>query len=166
MLRRLRTALPPLARHQSIRSFASLTPSDVNAGLLAAWPEQCSDVVCEEISAQHALVSYEVPSEVLRPGGFISGPMQFTIADLTMWCAVFGVLDRVEPMALTSELSIRFVRPAIGRVLRARTEVSAVGGRSIVSSTRLWTDDNVSKPCSIAQGTYVLPRARRDKSSQ
>jgi acyl-coenzyme A thioesterase PaaI-like protein len=136
----------------------TLTPADIMSGLTAAWPEQCSHIVCDEVSRSHALLSYNVPADVLRPGGFISGPAQFTLCDLAMWCACFGVLDRIEPMALTSELSIRFVRPAVGTLLRARTDVCSVSGRSIVSSTVVWTDENASRPCSIAQGTYVLPR--------
>ena len=153
MLTRLRAA----AQRRGVSS-QSLSPADVNAGLVAAWPEAAVDISCKEVSRTHALVSYSIPHEVIRPGGFISGPAQFTLCDLAMWCSCFGVLNRVEPMALTSELSIRFVRPAIGAVLWARTDVSAVSGRSVVSTTTLWTDENSSRPCSLAQGTYVLPR--------
>jgi hypothetical protein len=76
---------------------------------------------------------------------------------LGMWVAVWGALDRFEPMALTSELSVRFVRPAIGHVLHAHVDISAISGRSIVSTATMWTDAK-ERPCSIAQGTYVIPR--------
>jgi acyl-coenzyme A thioesterase PaaI-like protein len=128
--------------------------------LRSAWPDQCADVECHEISAAHVLVSQRPSAAVLRPGGFISGPEQFAIADLGMWCAVWGVLNRIELMALTSEMSIRFVRPAVGSVLWARINVNAVRPRTVVSSATMWTDA-CAEPCAIAQGTYVIPRTDR-----
>ena len=126
------------------------------------WTEQCSGIDVTAISDRHALVQQTVPAAQLRPGGYISGPTQFALTDLAMWCATWGVLDRIEPMALTSELSIRYIRPAIGRVLHARVDVTAVGGRSVVSNTIVWTDESdATRPCSVAQGTYVLPRTKR-----
>jgi acyl-coenzyme A thioesterase PaaI-like protein len=42
------------------------------------------------------------------------------------------VIGRVEPRALTSELSIRFLRPAIGETLWARAAVDSAGRRNVV----------------------------------
>ena len=99
----------------------------------------------------------EVAETSIRPGGFISGPTQFSIADLALWYAVFGAVG-LEAMALTSELSIRFVRPALGLFLQARADLHSVGARNIVGSVTIWTDDE-DKPTAVCQGTYVLPRA-------
>ena len=60
-------------------------------------------------------------------------------------------------MALTSELSIRFLRPCIGTTLWARATIDAAGRRNVVGTVRIWTDDNEAKPCATAQGTYVMP---------
>ena len=96
------------------------------------------------------------PSE-LRPGGFISGPTQFGLADAALWFLVFAVIERVEPMALTSELSIRYVRPAVGRTLWARATADVAGRRNVVGTVRIWVDDRSDKPTAVAQGTYMLP---------
>ena len=66
----------------------------------------------------------------------------------------------MEPMALTSELSIRFLRPAIGSVLYARADVDIVTRRSVVGTVRLWCDDEVDRPTATAQGTYAIPLPR------
>ena len=47
------------------------------------------------------------------PGGYISGPTQFTLADTAIWFAVFTVIG-ISPMAVTTDLSISFLRPATG----------------------------------------------------
>lgn len=76
-----------------------------------------------------------------------------------MWYGCFGAVG-LEAMALTSELSIRFVRPAVataGATLWARVDLDSVGSRSVVMSAVAWTDD-ADRPTAVAQGTYVLPR--------
>ena len=94
---------------------------------------------------------------MLRPGGFISGPTQFALADAALWYVVFAAIGRIEPMALTSELSIRFLRPAVGDVLWARADARqrrpAQRRRHGAPVDRRPRD----KPTAVAQGTYVLP---------
>lgn len=113
---------------------------------------------CVEVGATFAVARREVDAGTLRPGGYVSGPTQFGLADAALWYLTFGVIGRVEPMALTSELSIRFLRPAQGEVLWARAQVESAGSRSIVGSVRVWCDDRGDRPSAVAQGTYVLPR--------
>jgi uncharacterized protein (TIGR00369 family) len=129
---------------------------DVNAMVRKAFPG--SDVECAEVGERHALARLPVGTNAIRPGGFISGPTQFAVADAALWYAVFGALGRVEPMALTSELSIRFLRPAQGAVLWGRCTLDSAGRRNVVGTIRLWVDDADDRAVSVAQGTYVLPR--------
>ena len=113
--------------------------------------------LCAEIGADYAIARHEVSDDDLRPGGFISGPTQFGVADAALWYLVFAATGRIEPMALTSELSIRFMRPAQGSVLWARATLEGLGRRNVVGSVRVWCDDRESKPTATAQGTYALP---------
>ena len=112
---------------------------------------------CVEVGPTHAVARHLVQPLELRPGGFVSGPTQFALADAVLWYLVFGAAGQMEPMALTSELSIRFLRPAVGLVLYARAELHAFGRRNVVGSVTLWTDGRADKPVSVAQGTYVRP---------
>jgi uncharacterized protein (TIGR00369 family) len=133
------------------------TPADVNAMIREAFPG--SENLCTDLGDGYAVASRSVDATDLRPGGFISGPAQFALADAALWYLVFAVVGRVEPMALTSELSIRFVRPAIGNVITARATIDAAGRRNVVGTVRIWVDDREHKPTAVAQGTYVLPAA-------
>ena len=116
-----------------------------------------SNVRCIELSTTEALVSLEVAPSAIRPGGFISGPTQFAVADAAIWYVVFGAIGRIEPMALTSELSIRFLKPAQGSTLWGRCTLDAVGRRNVVGTVRLWVDDREDRTVATAQGTYALP---------
>jgi acyl-coenzyme A thioesterase PaaI-like protein len=115
---------------------------------------------CVEIGAGSAVAAYDVVDDDIRPGGFIAGPTQFAIADCALWFASFAALGRIEPMALTSELSIRFLRPAQGARLLCRAEIEAVSRRSVVGTCHVWVDGKPDKITATAQGTYAVPLPR------
>jgi uncharacterized protein (TIGR00369 family) len=133
-----------------------LTPDAVNEMVATAFPG--SRARCVEVGTNHAVAKMVTDDLDIRPGGFVAGPTQFALADAALWYLVFGALGRTEPMALTSELSIRYLRPAIGSFLHARADLAAIGRRSVVGSVTLWTGD-AGKPTAVAQGTYALPLA-------
>ncbi len=133
-----------------------MDPAAVNAMVREQFPGSIID--CVEVSATHAVARTTATPESIRPGGYISGPTQFSLADGVLWYLVFGATEGIEPMAVTSELSIRFVRPALGEVLWARATLESISRRTIVGSVRVWVDDRADRPTSIAQGTYALPR--------
>ena len=137
---------------------ADLSPASVEAindMVRSAFPG--SRNYCHELGTGYAISRLEAAVGDLRPGGFISGPTQFGAADAALWFATFVGLGRMEPMALTSELSIRFLRPAIGSVLFARADVDIVTRRSVVGTVKIWCDDDVDRPTATAQGTYAIP---------
>ena len=133
------------------------TPADVNEMRRQGFPGSSNE--CVELGERYAVARLVPSADDIRPGGFISGPTQFGLADGALWYCVFASIGRIEEMALTSELSIRFLRPCIGDVLWARATADAVGRRNVVGTVTVWTDDNRAKPSAVAQGTYVLPAA-------
>ncbi len=115
---------------------------------------------CIELGADHAVAAYDVTPADIRPGGFVSGPCQFAIADCALWFLSFVGLGRIEPMALTSELSIRFLRPAVGERLICRATLEAVSRRSVVGTAHVWVDGEPDRISAAAQGTYAIPLPR------
>ena len=137
----------------------TVTATTVNAFMKKNWFAAAGDALCHEVSKDHALVSKLPGVADLRPGGLVSGPFQFALADIGMWFATFGAYERIEPMALTSELSIRFLRPAVvadGARVWARIDVNSVGRKTMVSTATIYTDDP-TRPTAVAQGTYIVP---------
>ncbi len=139
----------------SVPPFDGVDPETIAAFVAEQWPGNPTSSRCLEVSGRHALVEVPVRPEQIRPGGYISGPTQFAAADLALWFACFGAIG-LEAMAVTSELSIRFLRPAKGDLVTARAELHSVGRRQLSGSVVIWTDDR-SKPVSISQGSYVAP---------
>lgn len=135
-----------------------LRVDDINEMVSVQYPGTGN--YCIEVGRDHALAGYRVVDTDIRPGGFVSGPTQFGLADCALWFVAFVALGRIEPMALTSELSIRFLRPAQGTTLFARATMDAVSRRSVVGTVNLWCDDQVDRITATAQGTYALPLPR------
>lgn len=134
------------------------TAEQVNEMVAAHFPGSGNS--CVEVAAEFAIARRDVEPAAIRPGGFVSGPTQFALADAALWYLVFGATRRIEPMALTSDLSIRFLRPAIGDVLWGKATLEAAGRRNVVGTFRIWIDDREHKPTAVGQGTYALPLPR------
>ncbi|MDG1368040.1 MAG: PaaI family thioesterase, partial [Acidimicrobiales bacterium] len=63
----------------------------------------------------------------------------------------------IEPMALTSDLSIHFLRPAQGTTLWARADLDKAGRLMVVGTVKIWVDNDPDRLVATAQGTYVMP---------
>ena len=136
---------------------AAITAEEINAYLAEAFP--ISGPRCIDVGDRWALAALTPDERARRPGNILSGPTIFGLCDAVLWYALFGAVG-LEPMALTSELSIRYLRPARGDTVFARAELHHVGKRSVIGSIRCWVDDAEDKTVAVAQGTYIRPKAR------
>jgi acyl-coenzyme A thioesterase PaaI-like protein len=138
-------------------AYPLATPDEINRTVDQLWSGGASGL-CVETGPTWALTSMTPAAHTLRPGAIISGPTVFGLADCALWYALFATVG-IEPMALTSELSIRFVRPARGTTLFARADIHHAGRRSVIGSVRCWMDDphGNGPDVAVAQGTYVRP---------
>ena len=134
-----------------------LSPDQVNEFVARVYPATRElGVRCEAIGEGFARVRWTHDAAALRPGGLISGPTQFAVADLALWCLSFTVVG-LAPMAVTSDLHIMFLRPAAGGDLVARADLLRAGKTRVVGRVTLWIDGAEERPVSHASGTYALP---------
>lgn len=107
---------------------------------------------------EHGVARATLPgsSEWIRAGGTISGPAIMALADTAIYAAVLTRIG-LEPMAVTSELSVRFLRPAPPEDLHAEARVLHLGRRTAVADVRMWTGENADRLVAHATGTYALP---------
>jgi len=104
----------------------------------------------------YAEIQLKVAPLDMRPGGFISGPTQMAISDHAAYVAVFTQVG-ILPMALTSNLSINFLRPCIGERLIAKARVLKSGRALYVISVDIYGSGS-EKLSAQASVSYVLPR--------
>jgi uncharacterized protein (TIGR00369 family) len=91
----------------------------------------------------------------IRPGGTLSGPSMFTLADLAFYVAVLGAIGPVG-LAVTTNLNINFLRKPAQRDLIANCRMLKIGKRLAVGEVTLFSDGE-EDPVAHATGTYSLP---------
>lgn len=138
-------------------STSRMTPMDVDRLVESGFPAAyASGYRCEEMGQRWAIARWIYEPASLRPGGYISGPTLFGLADLAFWFATFTELGPA-PMAVTSELSIAFLRPALGGDVLARAELLAVGKTRMYGEIRIWVDGAPHRLVAHATGSYSPP---------
>lgn len=115
-----------------------------------------ADFTVEQITADGAIARRRIDARSLRPGGTVSGPVMMTLADAVMYAAVLARMEDGR-MAVTSELSIRFLRRPPPADLIARAEIVRFGRRQAVIEVRIFVDGDPD-PVALVVGTYALPQ--------
>lgn len=93
---------------------------------------------------------------LLRPGGTVSGPSLFTLADAALFGAVLSVAGKAT-MAVTTDLTIHFLhRPGKADVI-AEARLLKNEGRLVFGTVVIYSDGD-SKPVAHATGSYAVPR--------
>ena len=134
---------------------SKVSVADANAFIEEAFDGRASDSVVE-IDDGRALLRIEAAPKHLRPGGFISGQTQMTIADSAAYVAVFSKIG-ITPMAVTSNLTMNFLRPCIGDGVEAEATVMKIGRSLAVIDVDIRVA-RTDRTCSHAVVTYSLPK--------
>lgn len=113
-------------------------------------------VVVEALTDSEVTVRWRYDEAALRPGGYISGPTMFTVADLAGWVLTF-LTEGITPMAVTWDLHITFLRPAIGGDVIGVAKRLKRGRSLIYGEIEMYIDGAPERPVAHATITYALP---------
>ena len=135
-------------------------PAEVNRFLSEVFPAAFADGYrCEETADGMAIARWLFDDSTLRPGGLISGPTQFALADTALWFLAFTVVG-LAPMAVTSNITIDFLRPAAGGDLLARATRLRAGRTRITGRVDVWVEGAEDRIVAHATGGYALLERR------
>ncbi len=137
-----------------------LDKDGVNALLQRAFPlsDPADLAQVREVGPGRVLVARAFPGEQnLRPGGVISGPNLMAIADVAAYALVLAHVGE-QLMAVTSSLTINFLRGAAPGDLHAEALMLRLGRRIAVCDVRIWTE-GPERLAAQATVTYALPSA-------
>ena len=96
----------------------------------------------------------------LRPGGTLSGPSMFQLADLALYVAILATLGVAATQAVTTNLNINFMsRPAPGDMI-AQVELVKVGKRLVIGEVEMFSA-SAEGMVAHAIATYALPPTGR-----
>jgi uncharacterized protein (TIGR00369 family) len=140
-----------------------LALDELRAYLVDVFPQVWArdDYAVEEVGPMSATVRLKHHPDHLRPGGTISGPAMFALCDLALYVAILNEIGRVK-LAVTTNLSINFLRKPEPRDLLGRAKLMKLGRRLAVGEVALYTP---GKPQMVAHatGTYSIPTRGDDE---
>jgi uncharacterized protein (TIGR00369 family) len=132
-----------------------MSVDDLTVFLADAFPVARRPYDVVSVTAQGAVLRVPIGVEHERPGGTVSGPTLMGLADAAAWLAT---LSRIGPVALavTSSLSINFLRKPEMVDVFAEAELLRLGRRQSVADVRMRS--GAAGPL-VAQATvtYAIP---------
>ena len=136
-----------------------MTEAELAAFLLREFPQVKDDFAIERLTDDGVVVRLKVAERHLRPGGTVSGPSIFALADVAIYLAI---LARIGPVALavTTNGGIDFLRkPAAGTDLIGEGRLLKLG-RVLAVGNVLIRSDGMAEPVARANMTYSIPPNR------
>ena len=110
----------------------------------------------EAVTARTARVRMRYHARNTRPGGTISGPAMFTLADIAIWVAVMAALGEPGLDAVTTHFNLNFlVKPEPDDIM-AHATLLRVGARSAVAECLLRSASSATLVAHTVAG-YAIP---------
>lgn len=135
-----------------------MTAPELNAYLDEVFPQQRGRFRIETVEAMRVEVAMSPVEADLRPGGTVSGPTLFALADCAFYAAVLAMIGR-EPMTVTTNLAINFMRKPEPRDLRCEARILKLGRTLAVGDVTIWCE-GVAGAVAHASVTYAIPPRR------
>lgn len=131
----------------------------LTAFLGAEFPQVRGRMLVDEAGPDGVSLRMVPGPQDLRPGGTVSGPSMFALADVAIYLAVLSQIGP-EALAVTTNASIDFMRkPAAGRDIVAQARILKLGRRLAVGEAMVRNPGDVAL-LARASMTYSIPRAR------
>ncbi|KGJ12576.1 PaaI family thioesterase (plasmid) [Paracoccus versutus] len=131
----------------------------LNEFLDRAFPQIAGQVRVESLDETGLTARLKVDDRHLRPGGTVSGPSMFALADVAIYLAILARIGEVA-LAVTTNASIDFMRkPEAGRDLLADCRILKLG-RMLAVGEVLIRSDGTEEPVARCSMTYAIPPKR------
>jgi acyl-coenzyme A thioesterase PaaI-like protein len=130
----------------------------LNAFLQKVFPQVKDDFFVEHVAPYEITLRLIVGPQHLRPGGTVSGPSMFGLADVTVYLMTLAMIGP-KALAVTTNSSLDFLRkPEAGRDLIGKGRLLKLGKSLSVGDVLLYSEGS-DMPVARAAMTYAIPPA-------
>lgn len=134
----------------------AMQAGEIAAYLDEVFPQVRGDFVIEQVADRAVRVRMPVAERHLRPGGTVSGPAMFALADVSVYIAVIAMKGR-EALAVTTGGSFDFMRkPVAGVDLVCDCRLLKIGRVLAVGDCLIYSEGS-AEPVARASMTYSMP---------
>lgn len=135
------------------------TQDELMTYLEEVFPQVQGEFTIDALDEMRIRMRLNVGERHLRPGGTVSGPSIFALADVSVYLAVMAMIGR-EALAVTTSCSIDFMRkPEAGADLIAECRLLKLGRVLAVGEVLMFSDGG-DQPVARASMTYSIPPAK------
>ncbi len=135
-----------------------MTIAEVTAFLEKVFPQIDNDFDVLSLSVDEVVVRMNVQTRHLRPGGTVSGPAMFALADVSYYIATLALIGP-EALTVTTNCSIDFMRKPAATDMIAKARVLKLGRTLSVGDVLLYSIGQAA-PVARANLTYSIPQKR------
>jgi len=137
----------------------ALNKDELAEYLHEVFPQVRDDFAIDALSIDGVTMRLLTAERHLRPGGTVSGPSMFALADVTVYALVLSRIGR-QALAVTTSCSLDFMRKPMARVdLIAQGKLLKLGKLLAVGDVLLFSQGS-DKPVARATMTYAIPPAK------
>ncbi len=138
----------------------ALNQQELSDYLQEIFPQVHRDFPIDALDMDGITMRLKVGEQHLRPGGTVSGPSMFALADVAVYAMVLSRLGR-QALAVTTSSSLDFLRkPTAGCDIVARGRLLKLG-RTLAVGDVLMHSDGSDNPVARATMTYSIPPERQ-----
>jgi uncharacterized protein (TIGR00369 family) len=133
-----------------------MTREDLGQFIKEVFPQVAEDFTVEDVAPMEITMRLNVGERHLRPGGTVSGPSMFGLADVAIYLAIMAMIGP-KALAVTTNASFDFMRkPAAGVDLIAKCRLLKLGRVLAVGDVLLYSE-GMAEPVARASMTYSIP---------
>ena len=124
------------------------------------FPQITGEFQIDHLDETLLIVRLLVQEHHLRPGGTVSGPSMFSLADISFYLRVLAAIGP-EALTVTTNCSLDFMRKPVSKTdLLAHCKLLKLG-KSLAVGDVLIFSDGMEKPVARATMTYSIPPGKQ-----
>lgn len=132
---------------------------ELMAFMRQVFEQVADDFNVEEVKPNEVTMRMNIGDRHLRPGGTVSGPSMFALADVAAYIVTLSMIGP-KALAVTTSCSMDFMRkPVSGVDLIATAKLLKLGRQLSVSHVLIYSE-GLAEPVAQATMTYALPPAK------
>ena len=147
-------------RNGADRGAVRMSPAELMAFLDEVFPQIRGQMLIEAVGPMTARLRMPVAEQHLRPGGTVSGPAMFTLADCAFYVATLAQIGP-EALTVTTGATINFLRKPEPADLVCEARILKLG-RALVVGDATITQAGQGGPVAHATLTYSIPPRPRN----
>ena len=133
----------------------SITKKSLTDFLKREFPQVSQSFNILDTSENSFSMLMKITDEHLRPGGTVSGPTMFLLADVTFYLATLNMIG-LKSLTVTTNCSINFLRKPNKKDLVSKARILKLGKTLSVGDVLIYSQ-GINEPVAHASLTYSIP---------